>query len=199
MATNETAAAPGHRDSGVTKIIDRIPKPGMEKEFEAAMQELAKAGTSFPGHLGVNVLRPDPPDRPAYRVIYKFDTVPHLRAWEESDEHSRTVDAANRLTLGEPKLSVLTGLETWFTLPRLTTSHAPPPRNKMAIATFLALYPLTYLAQQAFVHIPGFDRLPTLFGHALIVACVVGLMTYVVMPRVTRLLAFWLYPQAAAN
>src|SRR5690349_2560718 len=104
-------------DTAVTKIIDRIPRPGMTDQLEHAIKNLIAAALRYPGHLGVTVTRPSLPIQPGFRLVYRFDTCEHLRAWEDSEDHLRLAAAANRFTQGEPKYTVQSGLETWFTLP----------------------------------------------------------------------------------
>jgi len=90
---------------------------------------------------------------------------------------------------------VLTGLETWFTLPT-QPNMTPPPRYKMAVVTLLVIYPLSLGMGAALTRwlsaIPVVPR--SLLGSVVMIA----LMTYVIMPRVTRLFRWWLYPNMRA-
>jgi antibiotic biosynthesis monooxygenase (ABM) superfamily enzyme len=190
MSTFPLEPTPGN-DAAVTKIIDRIPKAGHETALEQAIRDLVEAALRFPGHLGVNVIRPVPPHQPGFRIVYKFDTLDHLRAWETSETQRALVEAADRHTSGEPVRSVLTGLETWFTLPG--ESRPPPPRYKMSVVSWLGIFPLVLLLGAVLNAL-----LPTAPGWlkvALNTGLVVPLMTYAVMPRLTRLFKFWLYPE----
>src|SRR2546426_11179279 len=76
--------------TAVTKVIDRIPRVGMDAQLEQAMKNLIAAALKFPGHLGVTVTRPSLPAQPGFRMVYRFDSCEHLRAWEESPEHARS-------------------------------------------------------------------------------------------------------------
>lgn len=183
-------AAPTN-DSAVTKIIDRIPIAGEEAALEQAIRDLVQAAMRFPGHLGVNVIRPAPPQQPGFRIVYKFDTLEHLRAWETSETQRALVEAANRYTLGPPLRTVLTGLETWFTLPGETLP--PPARFKMSVVSWLGIYPSVLLV--GIVLNALLPAAPGWLNVALNTGLVVPLMTYVVMPRLTRLFKQWLYPQ----
>ena len=180
------------QDQAATKIVDRIPKPGMDSQLEAAIRKLTAAALQFPGHLGVNVIRPSLPQQPGFRLIYRFDTCEHLRAWEESDVQHALVDEANRYTQGAPRYERLTGLETWFTLPSQPGLH-PPPRGKMTAVSWLGIFPLVYLyselTQYALPH-----TTPFIVRIAVITALVVPTMSYLVAPRLTRLFKAWLYP-----
>jgi antibiotic biosynthesis monooxygenase (ABM) superfamily enzyme len=66
----------------------------------------------------------------------------------------------------------------------------------MAIVTWLAVFPLITMIFVIFG--PLLNQLPTLLRTLLrtlvLTAVMVTLMTYVIMPRLTRLLALWLYP-----
>ena len=85
-----------------------------------------------------------------------------------------------------------TGLETWFTLP-VRPATPPPPPYKMAQLTRITILPLithVVIAQDPLLE--GLSRVPRL---AITTAVTVPIMTWLVMPRVTRLLRRWLYPR----
>jgi antibiotic biosynthesis monooxygenase (ABM) superfamily enzyme len=181
-------------NEGVTKIIDRVPRPGMETQLEDAIKNLNRAAMQFPGHLGVNVTKPSLPAQPGYRSVYKFDSSAHLRAWEESDTQHRLVAIANRYTQGAPGYKVLTGLETWFTLPApVGTPH--PPRSRMTVVTWLGIFPLVYLYGLAINWLAPTGT-PAIVHVLVVTLFVVPTMSYVVAPRLTRLFKNWLYPEA---
>lgn len=188
MSTDEPEAAAAS-ESAVTKIIDRIPVAGQEAALEQAIRDLVQAAMRFPGHLGVNVIRPTPPQQPGFRIVYKFDTVEHLRAWESSGTQHRLVEAADRHTLGQPMRKVLTGLETWFTLPN--KALPTPPRYKMSVVSWLGIFPLVFLVDLVLQAL--LPTSPVWLKIALNTGLVVTLMTYVVMPRLARLFERWLY------
>ena len=177
----------------VTKVIDRVPRPGTERQLEAAIHALTSAALQFSGHLGVTVTPPAPPSQPGYRMVYKFASAAQLQAWEESDTQHRLVTIANLYTQGMPHYQVLTGLETWFTLPASPLTP-PPPRAKMTVVSWLGIFPLVYgygLAVNWLVPAgtPGVVRV------LLVTALVVPTMSYVVAPRLTLLFKPWLYPR----
>jgi antibiotic biosynthesis monooxygenase (ABM) superfamily enzyme len=96
------------------------------------------------------------------------------------------------LILEEPKVRVLTGLEAWFTLPS-KEGASPPPRYKMAVITWLAVFPLATLVFLALQPLLG--GAPAVLRTLVFTIVMVTTMTYVVMPRMTRLFSFWLYPR----
>jgi uncharacterized protein len=148
---------------------------------------VTSAALTFPGHLGVNVLRPAGPGRP-FVLIFRFATYEQLWAWEQSAERAAWLARSLPLRAREPEKQTVGGLEFWFTPPAGAT---PPPRWKMVVVTCLALYPLANLL--------GFLWGPLLVGRSpwlatlLTIPITMLLMTYVVMPLATRLCAAWLY------
>ena len=88
------------------------------------------------------------------------------------------------------RTSVLTGLETWFTLPgRPGTAPAP---YKMALLTWITIFPL--ITAIVVIIGPLIEELPLVVRLGITTAIAVPLMTWIVMPRVTRLLRGCLDP-----
>jgi antibiotic biosynthesis monooxygenase (ABM) superfamily enzyme len=184
------ARGPGPDDDPpVTAVASRRVKPGREREFEEWVSGILAAAKEFPGYLGSEVLRPSDSDN-EYRVIFRFDHASNLHAWEDSEERHRLLREAEPL-IREEKVHVLTGLETWFTLPS-KAGEPSPPRYKMALVTWLAVFPLITAILLLFG--PLLSQLPMLMRTLVLTGVMVTLMTYVVMPRLTRLFSSWLYP-----
>ncbi|PSB13859.1 hypothetical protein C7B61_16080 [filamentous cyanobacterium CCP1] len=175
-------------------ILQRV-KPGCETEFEAVLADLIEAAKSFEGHLGVNVFRPIERTNPEYRIVFKFDRISHLKQWEMSAIRQKLLKRADRLTVGAGQVSVLTGLETWFTLPQ-KPGLPPPPRYKMMVISGLTIYILINLINLLVV--PLITPLPALLRTFIVTLLMVVIMTYIAMPRMTKLFAGWLYPKARA-
>ena len=178
-------------DPPVTVSIARRVRSGRETDFERSLEEIIPTATRFPGHMGVNVFRPSVPGQNEYVVIFKFDHVSNLRLWEDSEERNRWLERIEPLVEGEARRQVVTGLETWFTLPGQRTL-TPPPRHKMAIVTWLAVYPL--ITAIFLFGRPLLLELPLALRTLLITALMVPAMTYLVMPGMARLFRRWLYP-----
>lgn len=175
-------------------ILQRV-KPGCETEFEAVLADLIEAAKSFEGHLGVNVFCPTDRSNPEYRIVFKFDRISHLKQWEMSAIRQKLLKRADRLTVGAGQVSVLTGLETWFTLPQ-KPGLPPPPRYKMMVISGLTIYILINLINLLVV--PFITPLPALLRTLIVTLLMVVIMTYIAMPRMTKLFAGWLYPKARA-
>lgn len=177
------------QDTGpVTISISRRVVPGREADYEAWVQGITAQAIKFPGHMGVNVIRPTPPSR-EYVSIFRFDTYQHSRDWEESNVRAEWLARLEGITEGEDEVVKGTGLEFWFSLPELPAAHPSP--HKMALVLLVVVYVMltviNYLLAPLTGDWPGPLRL------LLTVLCQVLLMTYLVMPRVTRLLKSWLF------
>jgi uncharacterized protein len=178
-------------DGPVTTTVTRRVKPGHEPFYEQFLMGITAAATRFPGHLGVEVFRPESASAGEYRIVYRFDTGEHLRAWLDSDERAAWLERAEPHVVGPMRTRVVTGLESWFTLPGGPATPPPPP-YKMALLTWITIFPLITLVVIALDPLlKELDRVPRL---AVTTAVTVPIMTWLVMPRVTRLLRSWLYP-----
>jgi uncharacterized protein len=178
-------------DPPVTAVASRRVKPGREQEFEEWVSGILAAANGFPGYLGSEVLRPSEHDDNEYKIVFRFDHASNLHAWENSEERHRWLRKSRPLLHEKEKVQVLTGLETWFTLPSKPGEPAPP-RYKMAIVTWLAVFPVVTVIFSLLGN--WLNMLPTLVRTLVFTLVMVTLMTYVIMPRMTRLFSFWLYP-----
>lgn len=175
-------------DPPITVLVSRVVLPVNREAFERAMRDLTELSTEFFGHLGVSVFRPGVGEA-VYRIVFKFDSKSHFDLWQASSDVAGLIARVDALTEGEPRVDTLTGLEAWFTLPGVPSR--PPPRPKMAAVTWAALFPLVSLLLTVLQ--PVIARVPFLVGTLIVTGLVTLLMTYVIMPRLTRMLAPWLF------
>ena len=177
----------------MTGVATWRAKPGREAELEHFIGNIVAEAMRFSGHLGTVTLRPAEGGDRTYRVVFRFDHVSNLRRWEQSEERRGWLQQAEEAGVAEadPEVNVVTGLETWFTLPG-RSSIVPPPRSKMMIATWIGIYPLITIVFWLFGR--WLVDLPIPLRTLVLTAVLVPTMTYVVMPRLTWLLRSWLYP-----
>jgi antibiotic biosynthesis monooxygenase (ABM) superfamily enzyme len=187
---NTAPELPADAEGPVTTTVTRRIKLGHERAYEEFLDGISGAAKTFPGYLGVEIFRPAGGQGGEYRTVYRFDSPAHLRSWLDSEEHAAWLERAEPHVAGPMRTEFLTGLESWFTLP--TQTGAPPPRYKMAAVTWVTIFPLITLV--VVVSAPLIGRLALVARLAVTTLVTVSLMTWVVMPRVTRLLRGWLYP-----
>jgi uncharacterized protein len=173
----------------ITVSVTRTAKPGFEALFEQALHDFVQRSLSLPGQQGVHIMRPAPGSGSRdYGIVRKFRDREALRSFHESDEYRTWIESVNKFTEGDPRTEELSGLESWFTLPG--TRLRAFPRWKMAIATFLGVYPVvTFLSLTLS---PLINSWQFLLRGAFFNACVVTVLTWVVMPFITRNLHSWL-------
>ncbi len=177
--------------SAVVSVIRHEVKPGHDAEYEAWVADVLPIAERFPGHQGVAIIRPPEGSR-VYTIVLHFDTLEHLRGWLESDtRHTLLNRVQPYLTHAPGEVEIRPGLEFWLSPPG--QKHARPYKQFLLILS--ALYPLSlgmgWLMQPLFVAMPAL-ALPPVRGFML-AATIVAVMTWVIMPRYTRLVAGWLY------
>jgi antibiotic biosynthesis monooxygenase (ABM) superfamily enzyme len=173
----------------VTAVVTRDIMPRRERDYDEWAHRVVSA-TARLGATGHTILTPDA-GVPTRRVlIVQFADEEGLRAWDQSEERNRLVREAGEFS--SLHIQRATGLETWFTLPG-ERAIVPPPRWKQLLVTLIGAYPLVVLLS-AFV-LPRLEAWPLLVRSAVLPVVLLSLMTYVVMPQLTRLLRGWLYPR----
>jgi len=169
----------------VTVTIARRVAPGREPDFEAFSSELTRAAARHPGFLGAGMLRPGHVGEP-WHVVFRFDSIGHLRDWESSPERAQLLAAGEEL-VQSTDVHRVTGLETWFALPSRTAPA--PPRWKMFAVSVVGIYALQLVCNLALQPL----HLPVALRVALVAVAVTALMTWLVMPHAARVLQDWLY------
>lgn len=133
--------------------------------------------------------------------MYRFADADTLRDWEDSPQRRWWLSSAQGI-VEHTRVERRTGIEGWFAPP---VDHvvetfgepepAAPPRWKQAVTIWLAFFPLslaaTLLTTRFLAGVP-------LAGRTLLMTLVLTpLMTYLVLPRITRALHRWLHGRPA--
>jgi uncharacterized protein len=165
---------------------------GAAFDVEAWFREVTAIAQTFPGHRGVDIIRPPRGSR-IYTIVLHFDTSEHLGRWLSSEARKRLIAEIEPYLEGGDQVEIRTGLEFWFTPSDSEQKHAKT--YKQFLITWSAIFPLTIFVP--WVLQPLFQTAPSLglpgISNLLISAMIVGLLTYVIMPRYTRMVATWLY------
>ena len=180
MNEQEADAAPSiHYDSGRSIIIRHTVKPGHRDHYETWLRQIIAAAAQFSGHQGVHVVRPSE-GHDTFEIAVRFSHPEEADTWLNSDVRREQVE-------------IQTGIDYWFTPP--TSKAKQPTRWKQWLITTAVIWPLTLIVPMVFQ--PIFNQLPVLalwgVRHGLGAATVVALVVYLIMPRVVRLVANWLF------
>lgn len=180
-------------DTAITVVVSRRVIPGKEAEFEQLSTAMTESAINFPGYLGATMFRPVTRDDPEYRIMFKFSSDAHLQNWEQSPERTSRLGDIERLLASPTQREVTYGIAHWFDLPsQPASSHpSPPPKYKMTIVSWLALYPIVTVIFWLFGE--SLATIPLMLRTLLVTAVVMLLMSYVAMPRMTRWFHRWLF------
>lgn len=175
-------------DEGRSVIFTIRAKPGQEEALADWTHRIVSAARAHPGNVAATVI--DTQYAGEYQVFHHFDSAQTLQSWLDSDERKQLLADAEPILESAPTRQLETGLETWFQLPSQQRAMVPPPRWKMWLTSVVAIYPLV-LAFQAWLA-PKMLRWPLELRAAVLPLVILTLMTFVVMPVVTRVLTPWL-------
>jgi antibiotic biosynthesis monooxygenase (ABM) superfamily enzyme len=148
------------------------------------------------GSMGTEIIRLiDKESKPEYVIIFRFNNYENLRKWENSSIRNEWLRKGRELVQADPDIQKLTGFEFWFTPYSKKSDSTPvisPPRYKMVIVTIpvISLLLLTLVPQIHFVTEMLF--IPYSIRFVIAITITVILMTYLIMPVLTKLLRPWL-------
>ncbi|CAG4883612.1 Antibiotic biosynthesis monooxygenase [Georgfuchsia toluolica] len=182
--------APSSPPEHVFFVVRHKVKAGAQDAYENWTRRTMKVAARFPGHLGVRIMRP-PSGQNEYVISVRFESHGDAGHWYRSKERRALMDEMDSLLDSSEQIDVVSGIDYWFT----PASSVTPPRWKQWLLTTTVIWPLTVVVPPILQ--PAFDLWPLLglsgVRHGLIAAAMVALVTYVIMPRYTRLFAQWLY------
>ena len=172
-------------------VMERRVRPGAHQAFGQWLQELLTAAARAPQHQGTSVFQAGTDD---YFILLRFASAQDLEGWRAAEQTVELLRRGDLHATAPGAVHVVSGLETWFTVPGRPVASLPPPRWKMALVTWLALLPQALLLGRV---LPA--GLPTLGKVMVSTALPVAMLTWVLMPRLTRWLYPWLYASRAGS
>jgi antibiotic biosynthesis monooxygenase (ABM) superfamily enzyme len=164
--------------------ITRKVLPGKEEEFKDALRRFLGESFLHGGVQGAAMITALPgSNNREIGILRTFADEAERDAFYNSQIFRDWEDYASTLT-EEPVYRQLTGLEAWFRSP------GAPPRWKMAVATLCGVYPTSLFLSVTIG--PLIKDFPIAIRSLLIAVSMVGMLTWVVMPQVTKFLKPWL-------
>ena len=180
-------------------LVSRRAKFGYESEFERLMAEFITAAEAFPGCLGAQLVKPgdeDAVEDTFYHALIAFKETSSLDAWQYSAERASGLARIAPYIEGPALVRGISGLANWFQ-PQTSTKSRLPPRWKVAIVTWLGIFPTVYLLFIVLEEpLASWSLLARIF---LLTLLVVVIMTWIVAPQLTRMLSPWLFSSAKHN
>ncbi|MEL6555034.1 MAG: antibiotic biosynthesis monooxygenase [Cyanobacteria bacterium J06621_11] len=174
----------------VTAVITHRVKEGRAEGYEEWITGISAAARAFPGYIGVSLLRPQPGSPLDYVIVLQFDTQDRLSTWLSSHIRKDWIERVQPLIQEQESVQILSGLEAWFQLPS-QPMRKPPKRYKQAILVWLGVTSVALIVSPLVA--PLLAPLPWVLRVAINVAITVALLTYVIMPQLTRWFKQWLF------
>lgn len=158
--------------------------------FERALSDFARRSLNVHGAVGVHLLLPPPgAESLEYGILRSFASAEDREAFYKTDLYRDFVAQIGPMVDGEPIYRELKGLEAWFPHPQA----ASPPRWKMALLTWLAVWPVSMLVPALLSPLLG-PNFPRVLAGGVISAGIVVTLTWVAMPLLVKLARKWLQP-----
>lgn len=180
-----------HQPNHITLVITHRLQAGKQADYERWLEKIMPQAALFPGHLGVNVLRPVHGEL-TWTILVRFDSMDNLYHWIHSSERQALVAELPEMLLGQEHIEMRPGAAFWFT--PATPASPAPARWKQFLVTLAVIFPSTNLVPWFWSQLLP-DSKGTLWGHLLNDACVVALVVWLWMPAMTRVLKNWLIPR----
>jgi len=173
----------------ITVLVNRfVPQDG-ENAFADTLGDLLRDFDRFPGTAGCRVFRRPLGNGVEFSILQHFASQTDHVAWLASPEFARWRGAVAPPVPTAGHVHRYSGMESFF-----VSAKAPdaPPRWKMAVLLLLIVYPLS-LALSIW-GAPVLASLPVLVGTLLTSVFMVWLMTYLLVPILTKVFQPWLQP-----
>jgi antibiotic biosynthesis monooxygenase (ABM) superfamily enzyme len=178
-------------NESVTVVVTRRVKSGYESQYENWLKRLLEEAKSMKGYIGATVQKPAP-GTTEYTSIFRFDNVENLRKFEESEIRAKYLSEVMNYVESDAIWKKFSGLEFWFSPPK-GTIVPQPSRFRMALVMIVVVYGLVISIGQLVAMLVG-DVIPSYVRLFVTISIEIFLMTFVLMPRLTKLLAKWIYP-----
>jgi hypothetical protein len=187
------AASAQESTDPVTVVWSRRAKPGRDRALEGLVDRIAREMKRSGGYQGAAIMRPEAGHPQIFSIVAHFSSQADLDNWTTSELRGRLVAEADEVSVGGLNVQQAAGLEAWFQLPGQPIV-VPPPRYKMAVVTWLAIFPLLIGANLAAPALLG--SLPPIVRVVPVSMVLIVVMTWAVMPLMTKWFRFWLYASA---
>ncbi|GIE84349.1 hypothetical protein SAMN06264365_101234 [Actinoplanes regularis] len=175
----------------VTVAITRRADPSRTAEMDAWVRAGASLAEDFPGFLGTGWVRPEPGSA-EWHMLYRFADANALNDWEESPQRRWWLTSAEGF-VEHTRVEKRSGIEGWFEPsrePHVKQEEKAPARWKQATTIWLGFFPVSLLA--AWLLAPHLEGLHMIVRTLITTLVLTPIMTYLVLPRVTRVLQPWL-------
>ncbi|WP_340677584.1 antibiotic biosynthesis monooxygenase [Paraglaciecola sp.] len=189
-------ATPEVVQGGVSIIIRHKVSPKNQGAYESWLKLIIPASAKFPGHQGVHILRPHAGGH-EFEISVRFASEKEAHDWLNSAQRKTLLEQSKPLFHEQEITEIYNGIDFWFT--QRSAAQKIATRWKQWLITTVVIWPLTMLVPLLLQ--PVFNNLPfsinAILHQGVVVAIVVALVVYVIMPRLVKLVASWLFKSEA--
>ena len=192
IVSNDLLRCPNDCEHPLTVLAKHDVRPGAHREFEAWFRKATEIQKNqFTGYLASELIRPLEGDSTEYISIFRYDSYAHLQTWMDSTARQELLQEVATLDQAPIQFSYH-ALEHFFSQ---NTPTAPKPPAKWKMVVVLTAVVFSQLQWVPFAVESTLPFLPVMLQMLLTVFVIVNLAQFVVLPILTRLLAFWLFPE----
>ena len=173
--------------SATTVLVNHVVAAEKREAFLTSLQDLLKNFHAAPGAKGCMVFQHQEGDFVRFTILQRFASPADHEAWVKTGDFARWQAAVEPLKPVLEHVRSYHGMEALFAAGQ---SPDAPPRWKMALLLLIGVFPLS-LAMSAWCG-PALASISPLTGALITSPLMVGLMTYVVVPLLTKIFAGWL-------
>jgi antibiotic biosynthesis monooxygenase (ABM) superfamily enzyme len=185
----------GRSPGSASTVLAYHIREGCEEAFHAWRTRILEASRRSPGFLGAEAFDTlDQSSRAEFIVVLRFDTREHLDAWMASDTRTRFLKEVRPLIHEYRIRRQGTGFEGWFDI---SAQQQPPAPWRQGLIVLTALFPVIMSLRTLLS--PLFQIFPLPVAFLILLAVDMSILTYLIMPRFSRLMSFWLKPKLNAT
>jgi antibiotic biosynthesis monooxygenase (ABM) superfamily enzyme len=173
----------------IVAVIMRNANADSFRKVESWAGKIDQLARKFEGFLGASIIPRSNDSHYEYGILVRYAGYEQLWNFIDSLECEKNLQDSSLLMVGEIPLQEFHRFEPNPVVHNFAMPIIQPAKYKVAILTFIMLYPMLLGVSTLIAMIfKGFPRTLLLFFTLLIM---VPIMTYVIMPWVTKLVRLW--------
>lgn len=173
-----------------TLMVSNLVQPDKIPAFEQWLKNLHQLMRQQPEFISVDIIRHLQREKPEYISLIKFRTAEALESWNRSPELTQELEALKPLVIRKSLRKEAIGLEQWFDSANVIGNRVPPYWKRLVLSVS-AVFPLLYLIQTLLP--PQITELPKPVAMLIGVIILSSVLTWPVMPYLSKWLKPWLY------